>query len=145
MHVIWAKGQELGKYVHYPKSGLETEKPSVKDFYQPDELKYHGHGSQRGKLSLNFFEETKKNAIGAVITDEKSASASTVCNGEWNVPRNCKAMNKTCEYSAHWQFIPRKDEIRFTITTSHTDTWTGIGFSNNEKMVWFEIIFMKKL
>lgn len=55
MHVIWAKGQELNKYVHVPKSGLETEKPSVKDFYQPDELKYHGHGSQRGKLALNFF------------------------------------------------------------------------------------------
>lgn len=55
MHVIWAKGQEAGKYVHVPKSGLERDTASVKDFYKPDELKYHGHGSQRGVASINFF------------------------------------------------------------------------------------------
>lgn len=55
MHVIWAQGQEPGKYVHSPKSGIETERVSVKEFYQPDELKYHGHGAQRGKLTMNFF------------------------------------------------------------------------------------------
>lgn len=55
MHVIWAVGQEHGRYVHLPKSGLETESGSIKDFYKPDELKYHGHGSQRGVLNLNFF------------------------------------------------------------------------------------------
>lgn len=27
----------------------------MKDFYKADELKYHGHGSQRGVVSLNFF------------------------------------------------------------------------------------------
>lgn len=55
MHVIWAQGQEKGKYVHSPKSGVETDKASVKDFYKPDELKYHGHGAQRGATTINFF------------------------------------------------------------------------------------------
>ena len=55
MQVIWAKGQEPGKYVHVPPSGVETSKVSVKDFYKVDELKYHGHRSQRGVVSFNFF------------------------------------------------------------------------------------------
>lgn len=57
MHVIWAQGQEKGKYVHLPKSGVETAGASVKDFYKPDELKYHGHGSQRGVTTINFLGE----------------------------------------------------------------------------------------
>lgn len=28
-----------------------------------------------------------------------------------------------------------KDILEFTIVTSHTDKWTGIGLSDNEKMV----------
>jgi len=55
MHVIWAKGQEQKNYQHSPKSGLEKDVASVKDFYKQDELKYHGHGSQRGVISINFF------------------------------------------------------------------------------------------
>lgn len=55
MHVIWAQGQEKGKYVHVPKSGVEASNAKVKDFYKPDELKYHGHGAQRGVTTLNFF------------------------------------------------------------------------------------------
>lgn len=54
MHVIFAQGQEPGKYVHVPESGVESAQASVKDFYRPDELKYHGHKSQRGVVSLNF-------------------------------------------------------------------------------------------
>lgn len=57
MHVIWAQGQEQGKYVHNPKSGVEQANAKVKDFYKPDELKYHGHGAQRGVIALNFFGE----------------------------------------------------------------------------------------
>lgn len=57
MHVIWAKGQEQKNYQHSPKSGLEKDVSLVKDFYKPDELKYHGHGSQRGVISINFFGE----------------------------------------------------------------------------------------
>jgi hypothetical protein len=57
MHVIWAQGQEQNRYIHNPKSGLERDRASVKDFYRPDELKYHGHGAQRGQTTLNFFGE----------------------------------------------------------------------------------------
>jgi len=55
MHVIWSRGQETGHYVHSPKSGLERDAATVRDFYRADELKYHGHGSQRGVTSINFF------------------------------------------------------------------------------------------
>lgn len=55
MHVIWARGQETGSYVHNPPSGIEKEKANILDFYRQDELKYHGHGSQRGVVSMNFF------------------------------------------------------------------------------------------
>lgn len=51
MHVIWALGQERGKYVHSPHSGLEKESPSIPNFYEKDEIKYHGHGGQRGSGS----------------------------------------------------------------------------------------------
>lgn len=54
MDVIWALGQEPDNYVHFPKSGIEAGKASLKDFYRRDELKYHGHGEQRGKTSINF-------------------------------------------------------------------------------------------
>lgn len=55
MHVIFAQGQETGKYVHVPKSGVETSNVSQKEFYKVDELKYHGHGAQRGATTINFF------------------------------------------------------------------------------------------
>lgn len=51
------------------------------------------------------------------------------------MPRNCDPENGTCEYSAKWDYLPRGDEIKFTITTTNTDTWTGIAFSNDDKMV----------
>lgn len=54
MQVIWARGQEPGKYVHSPPSGLENETASIPDFYQPDELKYHGKGDQRGVTVITF-------------------------------------------------------------------------------------------
>lgn len=57
MHLIWARGQELGRYIHFPKSGLEKDFASVKDFYKPDELKYHGHGDMRGVTTINFYGE----------------------------------------------------------------------------------------
>jgi hypothetical protein len=139
MHVIFAQGQELGNYVHIPKSGVETTEASVKDFYKPDELKYHGHRSQRGVTTINFFDEKKRISTGAIVPtkNENNNTNSRVdpseCGGEWRYPRNCDPENRTCEYTAKWE-VPRKDEILFTITTSHTDLWTGIAFSNDEKM-----------
>lgn len=81
---------------------------------------------------LKYLEEKKMVVpVGAVATTTEN----TECGGEWKVPRYCNAENNTCEYSAKWELIPRKDEIRFTITTSNIDTWTGIAFSDDEKMV----------
>nr|CAI5819816.1 unnamed protein product [Callosobruchus analis] len=133
MHVIFAQGQEPGKYVHVPKSGVESGQASIKDFYKLDELKYHGHKQQRGVVSLNFFEE-KRMVEPAGAAANSPNSENTDCGGIWKVPKNCNPDNYTCEYSAKWELIPRKDTIKFTITTKHTDTWTGIGFSNNERM-----------
>lgn len=63
MQVIWAKGQEPGNYIHHPPSGIEKAKVSVKEFYKTDELKYHGHGAQRGTVILNFFGRFKSSLI----------------------------------------------------------------------------------
>lgn len=57
MHVIWARGQEPGEYVHSPKSGIEKETPSKPEFYARDEIKYHGHGAQRGITRIDFLAE----------------------------------------------------------------------------------------
>ena len=54
MHVIWAHGQEFGNYIHRPKSGIESNTALDKQFYKPDDIKYHGHGSQRGQININF-------------------------------------------------------------------------------------------
>lgn len=77
--------------------------------------------------------ETAGAAAGT--TANRTTNANTDCGGSWKIPRHCNPDNYTCEYSAKWELIPRKDVIRFTITTKHTDTWTGIAFSDNEKMV----------
>jgi len=57
MHVIWARGQQTGDYVHKPKSGLEREMPSNPKFYALDEIKYHGHGAQRGITTIDFLND----------------------------------------------------------------------------------------
>ncbi|XP_046426877.1 uncharacterized protein LOC124183003 isoform X4 [Neodiprion fabricii] len=128
MHVIWAKGQEPGSYVHDPPSGVEKSKVSVKNFYKPDELKYHGHSSQRGFTSINFLDEHKTESGGHAPLEGGG------CGGEWRYPRHCSLKNGTCEYAARWVYKAKKDLLAFTIVTSHTDKWTGIGLSNDEKM-----------
>lgn len=114
-----------------PKSGVEASQVSEKDFYKPDELKYHGHGAQRGVVSLNFFGELRSTFIidfykmfFFIISEEKKdvmpagagatsdSAQNTDCGGEWKVPKGCNPDNYTCEYSAKWELIPRKDEIR---------------------------------
>lgn len=42
MRVIWARGQQT------------AEKPQWGDFFTHDELKYHGHGQQRGVTFISF-------------------------------------------------------------------------------------------
>ncbi|KAM3958019.1 LOW QUALITY PROTEIN: DOMON-like domain-containing protein nahoda [Aphomia sociella] len=131
MHVIWARGQEPGKYVHSPPSGLEKGTAVVGDFYRQDELKYHGHGGQRGVTRINFFEEEKKSIYGGVLPLEDK------CGGQWKYPTNCNMQNNSCEYYASWEYLGQKrgkDSVRFTIKTKQSKFWTGIGFSNDKKM-----------
>ncbi|XP_011304323.1 uncharacterized protein [Fopius arisanus] len=130
MQVIWAKGQEPGKYIHQPASGIEKSRVSVKDFYKADELKYHGHRSQRGVAAFNFFEEKNKEEFGG----HNSLLESGKCGGEWRHPRNCAVENATCDYYIRWIYRAKKDEMTFTIITKDTDKWTGVGFSEDEKM-----------
>lgn len=95
---------------------------------------------QHNYWSFKFLEERKMiTPAGAAATSDTAEN--TECGGIWKVPRDCNPENYTCEYSAKWELIPRKDTIRFTITTKHTDTWTGIAFSNDEKMVSCIIFF----
>lgn len=56
------------------------------------------------------------------------------CFGHWKYPSNCSPQNHSCEYYASWETIGRGDEMRWHIETTNTETWTGIGFSNDEKM-----------
>lgn len=67
MHVVWAKGQEQGNYIHWPATGIETvATTSDKLFYKPDELKYHGHRTQRGSATVNFLGKYYCNYIHGV-------------------------------------------------------------------------------
>lgn len=134
MHVIWARGQEPGKYVHDPPSGLEKEAASVQDFYQPDELKYHGKKMQRGVTQINFFDEPKVAVHRGDTAVESSNILNNNCLGQWRFPRDCSPAKLNCEYAVSWAAVGRGDEIHFKIETTHTNTWTGIGFSNDEKM-----------
>lgn len=156
MSVIWARGQEPGKYVHSPPSGVEKDMASMKDFYQPDELKYHGHKMQRGTAQINFLGEfflpghAKNEFLNASFPTEpeqkvvkgsakgKPEATSHMldndCRGFWKHPRDCVPDKHNCEYFARWETIGRGDEMRFHIETTHTNTWTGIGFSDDRKM-----------
>lgn len=137
IHVIWARGQEPGKYIHSPPSGLEKEAASMQHFYQPDELKYHGHKTQRGVTQINFFEETKLKSHSIVNSTSSKTLVNVLdnnCEGRWKYPRNCQPDKFNCEYYAEWQTIGRGDEFRFRIQTTNTKTWTGVGFSDDENM-----------
>jgi len=152
MHVIWAKGQEQKNYQHSPKSGLEKDVAFVKDFYKQDELKYNGHGSQRGVISINFFDEpgkqtssiddqeSEKTADDSLTSRNKpsvqqvSTPAPSNCYGQWATPKGCNVTAGQCEYHVVWTYSSKTDYMRFTITTTHTSTWTGIGFSDDHKM-----------
>ncbi|XP_023033743.1 uncharacterized protein LOC6638494 isoform X6 [Drosophila willistoni] len=132
-HVIWAKGQEPGSYVHVPPSGLETQSSSVKEFYQPDELKYHGHKMQRGVTQINFFEKDKPSS-SADRNDLSTNVLDNDCYGHWKYPSNCSPQEHNCEYYASWETAGRGDEMRWHIETTNTQTWTGIGFSEDQRM-----------
>lgn len=145
MDVIWAKGQEHKKYVHSPPSGLEEGKAKNPNFYGSDEIKYHGHGGQRGKLQINFYEEPMVNVTpkSAVILNSTDSENSTIdvngtsieslpCNGEYRYPKDCKS--RKCDYIFTWKYNEDFDGIDFGVSAKRIDKWTGIGFSKNKLM-----------
>lgn len=134
MHVIWARGQESSKYVHVPPSGLEKEDSSVPEFYQPDELKYHGHKMQRGLTQINFLEDETKQSSQLLDSATSSNQLDNDCVGHWRYPRDCSPEKLNCEYYASWATVGKGDEVHFKIQTTNVNTWTGIGFSNDDKM-----------
>lgn len=145
MHVIWARGQEPEKYVHVPPSGIEKGPVSVPNFYKPDELKYHGHKMQRGVTQINFF-DTEKPAVQtngsetavSANTEQRTPAAGHLldndCKGYWRHPRDCNPDKLNCEYQVNWETVNKGDEMRFRVQTTNINTWTGIGFSNDQKM-----------
>uniref|UniRef100_A0A182P3L9 DOMON domain-containing protein n=1 Tax=Anopheles epiroticus TaxID=199890 RepID=A0A182P3L9_9DIPT len=150
MHVIWARGQEPGAYVHSPPSGVEKETVSVREFYQPDELKYHGHRMQRGVTQINFLEEERKvpvAAAGVTATPESTNGEGMIvpagpvgheldneCHGFYKYPRTCDPEQANCEYFLSWQTVARGEAVHFHLETKHTATWTGVGFSDDQRM-----------
>lgn len=124
--------QEPQKYVHFPPSGLEKEQASNPEFYQPDELKYHGHKLQRGYTQINFFDEEKPTKS---VTSPHELDND--CHGHWKTPRDCSALKHDCEYFISWQTVGKGDEVKFHIETNNTNTWTGVAFSDNQQMVVF--------
>ena len=63
MHVIWARGQEYGQEIHVPDSGLERNEFMTENFYRRDELKYHGHRTQRGVTTRRFLGEKMQTVL----------------------------------------------------------------------------------
>lgn len=122
--------QEPDKYVHFPPSGLEKEQSSNPEFYQPDELKYHGHKLQRGYTQLNFFDEDKPTQSVA-----SPHELNNDCHGHWKTPRDCSPVKHDCEYFISWQTVGKGDEVKFHIETNNTNTWTGVAFSDHQQMV----------
>ncbi|XP_030851987.1 uncharacterized protein LOC578616 isoform X1 [Strongylocentrotus purpuratus] len=130
MMAIWSRGQEFGRYVHNPPSGLEVCQASDYMFYRRDELKYHGTSpDQRGVIpNLNFYADPS--AISDRCVTEETVEG-TNCNG----PR--------CDMRVTIDYITDTDSYDVTINTPIAmDQWTGIGFSSNGAMVGSDAILV---
>lgn len=82
-----------------------------------------------GRLTETAMKDTKPG-----LPSDGSHLLDNDCHGFWKHPRDCSPEKHDCEYYASWATVGRGDEMRFHIETTHTDTWTGIGFSNDAKM-----------
>jgi len=86
-------------------------------------------------------QDSTKNADDSLINRNKpsvqqvSTPAPSNCYGQWATPKGCNVTAGQCEYHVVWTYSSKTDYMRFTITTTHTSTWTGIGFSDDHKMV----------
>ena len=115
MHVIWAEGQKPGRYSHSPRSGIEADDPGEPEFYKEDEIKYHGR-KNRGERQLELMRAGRKETPSCMFRFPPG------CDGD-------------CEYEARWQTTT--EGVKFLVSSSSPDQWTGIGFSANTFMVSF--------
>ena len=113
MHVIWAEGQKPGRYSHSPRSGIEADEPGEPEFYKEDEIKYHGR-KNRGERQLELMRAGRREAPSCLFRFPPG------CDGD-------------CEYEARWQTTT--EGVKFLVSSSSPDQWTGIGFSANTFMV----------
>lgn len=92
------------------------------------------------KHSVVNDQETTKTASDPLTNNKPSTQQGTTptqsnCYGQWSTPKGCNVSAGQCEYHVVWTYSSKTDYMRFTITTTHTNTWTGIGFSDDHKMV----------
>lgn len=81
-------------------------------------------------FSLEKMTEAEENASGAsvhLLNDD--------CKGHWRTPSDCLPEKGNCEYFIEWSTVGRGDEMHFHIETNRTNTWTSVGFSDDQKMV----------
>lgn len=92
------------------------------------------------QVAVNEPDATK--TVGDSLANSRSSAdqqittpAPSNCYGQWSTPKGCNVTAGQCEYHVVWTYSSKTDYMRFTITTTHTTLWTGIGFSDNHKMV----------
>jgi DOMON domain len=79
---------------------------------------------------LSTEEAAKSSAAGESAATPSGSQLDQCGSGYWRFPRTCE--KDDCEYEAKWTV--QGDNAHFTIRTKHTDLWTGIAFSQNERM-----------
>lgn len=84
----------------------------------------------RNILIIHLIDERKGS-----LTEKEQNNQNRFCGGSWKSPKSCDQQKHDCEYFAKWEYFSQRDEIKFDIETTHTNTWTGIAFSNDQKMV----------
>jgi hypothetical protein len=123
MTVIWAIGQTFEDYYHRPGSSLEAGEASNTNFYQPDEIKYHG-SRHRGQTSINFFSRDQP-----TNTDG--------CSGSYMDP-SCRSPDN-CVYRAEWFAFGGNLRVR-VVAKVDTNRWAAIGFSRDTLMPASDIV-----
>lgn len=124
MFFVWAKGQEAGSYSHSAPSGLDQGAATVKEFYTPDVLAYHGN-KNRGSFTMSF--GGKKQTTAAAPT-----TAIAGCRQDFLYPAGCKG--DSCHYNVTW--LKYGGDVEFAIEADIANNhWTGIAFSKDGLMV----------
>lgn len=85
-------------------------------------------------------QDSTKTTSDTLVNNKPAVQRVTVptpsnCYGQWSTPKGCNVSAGQCEYHVVWTYSSKTDYMRFTISTTHTSTWTGIGFSDDHKMV----------